>query len=230
MLDAPLFVFHIDIVLLSVFALYVLLTLPRALVSLFQRSEFSNGFFLRSGSSRAHGRSGTRKNNPIRSTSTRTNQTTRTLVDLPADGEKGQSKGRTTHPLVVPPRAVGATWGSYHQSLPSPRSAPTRVPRWATIVHPTLVYALNFPIATGFSLGRLLVLIAYAVLMLYACLRSSDPFTSSLRMGYVVVSQIPITVALAGKTNLLSWTSGVGYEKVWFRLLPLTVFVSKVSI
>ncbi|KAH9991983.1 hypothetical protein BJV74DRAFT_771842 [Russula compacta] len=214
MIDAPLFVFHVDIVLLCIFALYVLLTLPRALVSLFQRSEFFNGFFLHSGSSRAHGRSGTRKSNPIRSTSTRTNHTVRTLVDLPEDGEKGYGKGRTTHPaLVVPPRTVGA-WGSHHQSLPSPRSAPTRVPRWATIVHPTLVYALNFPIATGFSLGRLLVLIAYAVLMLYACLRRSDPFTSSQRMGYVVVSQIPITVALAGKTNLLSWASGVGYEKL----------------
>ena len=83
-------------------------------------------------------------------------------------------------------------------------------------MHPTLAYALNFRVAPGFSFGKLLVLLAYAAIMIYASLRRSDPFSDSLRTGYVAISQIPIAVALAGKTNWLSWACGVGYEKVQY--------------
>jgi ferric-chelate reductase len=230
-INNPLFVFHIDVVLLSLFAFYVALTLPRALVRLFQPSELLNGFFLRSGTappSTSLHRSGTRsrsgtKTNPIRSTSTRTNQTGRTLVDLPEDGianEWVKSSKAQRPALVIPPRGNGNGNGARgsrsrsHHSAPSPRRGPTRVPRWTTILHPTLAYALNFRVAPGFSFGKLLVLLAYAAIMLYASLRYSDPFSDSLRTGYVAISQIPIAVALAGKTNWLSWACGVGYEKV----------------
>jgi ferric-chelate reductase len=225
----PVFVFHVDVVLLSLFALYVALTLPRALVRLFQPSELLNGFFLRSGAvppSTSLHRSGTRsrsgsRTNPIRSTSTRTNQTGRTLADLPEDGVANEwvKSSKAQRPaLIIPPRASGnGTRGSRsrsHQSAPSPRRGPTRVPRWTTILHPTLAYALNFRVAPGFSFGKLLVLLAYAGIMIYASLCRSDPFADSLRTGYVAISQIPIAVALAGKTNWLSWACGVGYEKV----------------
>lgn len=229
-INNPVFVFHVDVVLLSLFALYVALTLPRALVRLFQPSELLNGFFLRSGTSippatlqrsGTRSRSGTRTK-PNRSTSTRTNQTGRTLVDLPEDGianEWAKSSKAQRPALVIPPRSNGnGTRGSRsrsHQSAPPPRRGPTRVPRWTTILHPTLAYALNFRVAPGFSFGKLLVLLAYATIMIYASLCRSDPFSDSLRTGYVAISQIPIAVALAGKTNWLSWACGVGYEKVW---------------
>jgi ferric-chelate reductase len=239
-MNVLLFVFHIDVVLLSLFAFYAALTLPRALVRLFQPSELLNGFFLRSGTLRthhqaadAHGRSSsTRRAKPIRSTSTRTNQTGRTLVDVPEDAENGNGKvpggGRAggahaSRPaLVIPSRGHAS-----HRSAPSSsqhRAPPTRVPRWTTIVHPTLAYALNFRVAPGFSFGKLLVLVVYAGLMFYASLRRSNPFTDPVRTGYVAMSQIPIAVALAGKTNWLSWACGVGYEKVWFAppTLPLS--------
>jgi hypothetical protein len=223
-----LFVFHIDVVLLSLFASYVALTLPRALVRLFQPSELLNGFFLRSGTApgpptTSHQRSGTRtrstRTKPIRSTSTRTNQTGRTLLDLPEDGianEWVKSNKAQRPALVIPPRGNG-TRGSRSRSrnsAPSPRRGPTRVPRWTTILHPTLAYTLNFRVAPGFSFGKLLVLLTYAAIMTYACLRRCDPFADALRTGYVAMSQIPIAVALAGKTNWLSWACGVGYEKV----------------
>ena len=218
----PIFVFHIDVVLLSLFALYVVLTLPRALVRLFQPSELLNGFFLRSGApprttphhrSDTRGRSSATRTKPNRSTSTRTNLTARTLVDLPEDAEGGKNN----KPLIIPARPVApATRGSRsRRSPPEPRRVPTRVPRWTTILHPTLAYTLNFRVSPGFSFGKLLVLLTYASLMFYVSLRNSDPFSDSLRTGYVAISQIPIAVALAGKTNWLSWACGVGYEKVW---------------
>jgi hypothetical protein len=239
-INVPLFVFHIDVVLLSLFAFYVALTLPRALVRLFQPSELLNGFFLRSGTaprtstpplhrSDTRGRSGgATRTKPMRSTSTRTNQTGRTLVDIPEDGEGGKN----SKALIIPPRPVTAaaaaattTRGSRsRRSPPSPRRVPTRVPRWTTIFHPTFAYALNFRVAPGFSFGKLLVLLAYASLMLYASLYRSNPFADPLRTGWVAISQIPIAVALAGKTNWLSWACGVGYEKVWiFRPLVISL-------
>ncbi|KAF8504341.1 hypothetical protein F5888DRAFT_1799059 [Russula emetica] len=225
------FIFHIDVVLLSLFALYVVLTLPRALVRLFQPSELLNGFFLRSGTappptslhrSGTRSRSGLTRTKPIRSTSTRTNQTGRTLIDLPEDGiasEWVKSSKAQRPALIILPRGNGngTTRGSRsrsHQSAPSPRRGPTRVPRWTTILHPTLAYALNFRVAPGFSFGKLLVLLAYAGIMIYASLCRSNPFSDALRPGYVAISQIPIAVALAGKTNWLSWACGVGYEKL----------------
>ena len=240
--DNPVFVFHIDVVLLSLFAFYVALTLPRALVRLFQPSELLNGFFLRSGTappSTSHHRSGTRgrsgltRTQPLRSTSTRTNQTGRTLVDLPEGGiasEWVKSSKAQRPALIIPPRGNGnGTRGSRsrsHHSAPPPRRGPTRVPRWTTILHPTLAYTLNFRVAPGFSFGKLLVLLTYAAIMIYASLRRSDPFSDSLRTGYVAISQIPIAIALAGKTNWLSWACGVGYEKVWVFRCRVAFFVS----
>ncbi len=162
----------------------------------------------------------------MRSTSTRTNQTGHTLVGLPEDGitvtGEWSKSSKTQRPaLIIPPRSnSNGTRGSHsrsrsHRPEPPPRRGPTRVPRWTTILHPTLAYMLNFRVAPGFSFGKLLVLLAYAGLMIYASLCRSDPFSDSLRTGYVAISQIPIAVALAGKTNWLSWVCGVGYEKVW---------------
>lgn len=240
-INVPLFVFHIDVVLLSLFAIYVALTLPRALVRLFQPSELLNGFFLRSGESEAplttpllrsdtHGRSAANRTRPLRTTSTRTNQTGRTLVDLPEGavaGEGGKSS-KAQRPALIIPRAGGAARGSRsRRPPPSPLRAPTRVPRWTTILHPTLAYALNFRVAPGFSFGKLLVLLAYAAIMLFASLRRSDPFSDPVRTGYVAMSQIPIAVALAGKTNWLSWACGVGYEKVWVSPSLSNSFVLK---
>jgi len=212
--NVPAFAFHIDVLLLSLFALYVSLTLPRALVRLFQPSELLNGFFLRSGAQR---------NPPERNNSTRS---TRTLLRAdtlgrsgtltkwrgnvsapPVDHSTGASKDTDAFPVIVTPvarRARGA-----QQS-----SGPTRVPRWTTIVHPSLAYALNFRVSPGFSLGKLLVLVAYGLIMLYACVYYSNPFTDFDRSGYIAVSQVPIVMALAGKSNWLSWVCGVGYEKV----------------
>lgn len=198
-INAPLFVFHIDILLFLLFGVYVASTLPRALVRLFHPSEFLNGLFLRSGASRAPN---TPDPDVLRSASTRTNHSTRTLI-----GASEDLKSAENFQALVVPRARGS-----HRSQ---GRAPTRVPRWTTIVHPTFAYALNFRVSPGFSFGRLIVLLTYTVVALYACLLGSNPFTDPVRMGYVAMSQIPIVIALAGKTNLLSWLSGVGYEKVY---------------
>jgi ferric-chelate reductase len=223
-LDPFLFVFHINVVLLGLFGLYVALTIPRALVYLFQPSDVFNGFFLRSGLPRAFrggdtpARSATiRSTKPMRSISTRKNQIVLTTAgtcgeDMGGGGIWQTQPSPLSPPALVVPQVAAARLSRRHVS--SPRRAPTRVPRWGTIVHPTIAYALNFRVAPGFSFGKLLVLLAYATVMAYAVILRSDPFTDPVRAGYVAMSQIPIAVALAGKTNWLSWASGVSYQKV----------------
>ena len=211
--DVPALAFHIDLLLLGLFALYVVSTLPRALVRLFQPSEFFNGFFLRSA---AQGISKYRTNSTrtlLRADTVTTSHghadssPVPNATDAPAAVDEGRNATDDSFPALVTPIAnrVRGMQPSY---------VPTRVPRWTTVVHPSLACALNFRVTSGFSLGRLLVLLIYGLTVLYACLVRSNPFEDSNRWGYIAVSQIPIIVALANKSNWLSWMSGVGYEKV----------------
>ncbi|KAI0055985.1 hypothetical protein BV25DRAFT_1865522 [Artomyces pyxidatus] len=218
------FVLHINIILIALFALYVLLTLPRALARFFRPSELFNGHFLRSGqtapadipmrnqstrSNRTLTRADTNKSHEhsksqgaTRNTSTRTNRSARTLV---APSEEDHTVN--SHPHLISPARPS-------QSRPANYSVPTRVPRWTTLTHPRIVYAFNYRIASGLSIGRLAVLTVYFGVILYAGLYRSNPFTDPIRAGYVAMSQIPLVVALALKNNWLSWLTGVGYEKL----------------
>lgn len=96
-------------------------------------------------------------------------------------------------------------------------------------MHPTLLYTLNLPIATGFSLGRLLVrphrLRHPRALRVPAPLRSF--YQSPAHKLHRNVADTDRRVPRQKEQLLLSRASGVSYEKVWFCLPPLTVFVLK---
>src|SRR6266702_650540 len=216
--NVPTFAFRIDVLLLSLFALYVASTLPRALVRLFQPSEIFRGFFLRA------------QRTPVgRSNSTRT-LLRRDTLGSSGPVTKSESKGNDNAPPVHHSTDARAALGEESKAtdvfpavvIPVANRtrharqpyAPTRMPRWTTIVHPSFAYALNFRISSGFSLGQLFVLLVYGLIVLYACLYRSNPLKDPIRTAYIAVSQIPIVVALANKSNWLSGVSGVGYEKV----------------
>ncbi|KAH9055774.1 hypothetical protein EDB87DRAFT_1779870 [Lactarius vividus] len=200
--DVPSLALHIDILLLSLFALYVVFTLPRALVRLSQSSEIFNGFFLHSGARCAP---------PGRSDSTR--------MLLHANTLRRSGTATIPEPEVHRSDGAHATSGGDSEvedafpALVTPSYVPTRMPRWTSVVHPLLAHVLNFRVSPGLSLGNLLVLLTYGFIVLYACFFLSNPFKDPNRAAYIAVSQIPIVVALANKSNWLSWLSGVGYEK-----------------
>jgi hypothetical protein len=215
--NISLFVFHIDAVLIGIFAVYVAFTLPHALIRLFQHSEILNGFYLHAGS--GSGSPGATKMELIRSTNTPTSPTVRALVDITGNGVEGEG-GKSSEPqsltLITTPHAATADSKDSltPRSIPSPRRIPSHVSRWRTILRPTLAYALNYRVAPGLSFGNLLVLLAYNSVILYAFLRYPNPLANAWRFGPLAISQVPIAVALAGKTNWLSLASGAGYEKV----------------
>ncbi|KAI9455090.1 hypothetical protein BJY52DRAFT_685195 [Lactarius psammicola] len=216
--NVPAFAFQINVLLLSLFALYVASTLPRALVLLFQPSEIFNGFFLRSGS---------RITPPVARNSTYT------LLRADTRSRSGTVmilKGNAYAPPVYHSNGAHAVLSEDSKitdAFPAVDVTPvanrtcgaqqsyglTFVHRWTTIVHSSFAYAINVRVSPGFSLGKLFVLLTYGVIVLYACFFRSNPFIDANRTGYIAVSQIPIVVALANKSNLLSWVSGIGYEK-----------------
>jgi hypothetical protein len=222
-IETHVFVFHINVVLLGLFALYcVIWTLPRALVHLFQHGEILNtGFFLRSGSrtsprTSSHDRFDT--NGGVSATDTPTSSAVPALVYIPeygVEGEKGMISEAQCPAFIIPPSTPAA---ADVRGSPS-RRVPTPVLRWIRILRPTLAYALNLRIAPGISFGNLLAFIIYNSLMLYALLHRPNPFTNSQHPGYLAISQLPFAVALAGKTNWPGLACGLGYEKV--RLLAL---------
>ncbi|KAI0055968.1 hypothetical protein BV25DRAFT_1668797 [Artomyces pyxidatus] len=192
-LDVFKFVFHIDLLLLGLFAVYVLSTLPRALARFSRPSELLDGLFIRTGYqpvSIAH----------VRRQSTRTHRRVRTIRQ-PSEDE---------HTVVSHAYVMHAS----SSAAPTASTAPMRVPRWTTLVHPLMAYALNYRVSPGLSIGKLVTLSIYFGINLYAGIYRSNPFTDPIRTGYVAMSQVPIVVALAGKNNWLSWACGVGYEKL----------------
>lgn len=233
-IELPPFALQIDVILLGLFALYVALTLPRSLFRLFRHSEISNGFFLRSGTAapppnslrqlivshtpRDHHSSSAAatKKKPIRLPIALTSLAAVDIMPVDETEENTfESKRRKSYKsqrraFTIPPRATAAADTKGFWSL----RVPMRVLRWMRILHPTLAYALNFRVAPGISFGNLLVFLIYATLMLYASLYRPNPLTNPKLIGYLAISQIPIALVLAGKTNWIGLACGVGYEKV----------------
>ncbi|KAI0275847.1 hypothetical protein BGY98DRAFT_935474 [Russula aff. rugulosa BPL654] len=233
-IELPPFALQIDVILLGLFALYVALTLPRSLFRLFRHSELSNGFFLRSGTAGHHqtrcvnsySSAATTKKKPIRLPIALTSLAAVDIMPVDETEENTvESKRRKSYKsqrraFTIPPRATAAADTKSFWSL----RVPIRVLRWMRILHPTLAYALNFRVAPGISFGNLLVFLIYATLMLYASLYRPNPLTNPQLIGYLAISQIPIALVLAGKTNWIGLACGVGYEKLISMPLVMVVF------
>jgi len=179
------FMDHVDYFLLGLFGLFSLIGLPRAVVRFSRAYELSNGYFFFK--RRQAGR-------PSKAQ-------LRTASRQPAAAVFDLGSG-------ISNKSADALSGVVH------RNAPTHVSRWSTLVHPLVPYVLNYRIAPGTSIGKAGVLVAYLAAVLYAGLYRNNPFSSSVRAGFVVMSQIPIVYALGTKNNVLAYVSGAGYEKV----------------
>lgn len=222
-INLPPIVRQIDVVVLGLFALYVVLTLPRSLFRLFQHSEIFNGFFLRRSSAAPpslrqlishtpHDSSGVAKKT-IRLPVALTTPTVDKLGEAPeysVEDKRHRSCKSQRRAFTIPARAPAAAKPKGFLSC----RVPSRVLRWIRILHPTLAYALKFRVAPGISFGNLLVFLAYAALILSASLSRPNPLANPQIIGYLAISQIPIALVLAGKTNWLGLACGAGYEKV----------------
>jgi hypothetical protein len=186
------FVFHIDIVIVAILAVFALYSLPLALARLTRAAEWTNGHIIRSV-----------RLNPPRSR--------RAKAPMLSDRWK---ELRILHSDDSHTVASYAYLGKRQAAKVSGMSLPPHVAAWP--VGPRLVAALQRRLIPGFSFGQMLILLGYSGIMLYTSFLHSTPFADPVRVGYIAVSQIPIAFAFATKNNLAGMLLGRGYEKVTF--------------
>jgi len=92
---------------------------------------------------------------------------------------------------------------------------PVHMPGWSSML-PRVDAFFRFPLRPRISMGKALILLGYSILMFYAGLYKSNPFTQPIRAGWVAASQVPVIVVLATKNNIIGMMLGVGYERLNF--------------
>jgi len=190
--DNQTFVLHTDIFILAIFALFSLFTIPRLLARYSNRSEWALGHILRAVPSTGAG-DRWKRNFPVSVIPDEVYNTTM---------ETGSEDSHTlySHTHLVSDEKVHVV------PKPVPQS-------WSQRLHLASA-ALGRPFAPGYTLGRIIVLLGYLGVFLYACYYKSNPFTDYVRTGYVAMAQFPIVVALATKNNVIGSFLAVGYEKL----------------
>ena len=86
----------------------------------------------------------------------------------------------------------------------------------SSLTHP-VASLVHIRVLESYSLGKVLLMAAYTVVILFAGLYQSSPFVAPDCSGWVSVSQLPCIYILTTKNNVIGMLVSVGYEKVCFR-------------
>jgi ferric-chelate reductase len=205
------FVWHVDVLLVVAFGLFVLCTLPRAAARYAQRSERFSGLFLRARKGNAFDLAAPKDlGHPTADTASDAMMADDVTMVGDHDDHTTTDDSHTLadHALVLPQSAAPAV------SATHPERPPRHVRNWAALSSPALSYALNYPVARGTPLKLLALLLAYFGVLIYTGTRGTSPFTDPRRSADIAVAQLPFVIAFAQKNNILAVLSGMGYEKV----------------
>lgn len=189
-LDVPKLVFDGDILILALFAVFFVLSLPRILGRFSRGIEWSRGHFLRS----------------VRLSTRGTRRPTRSS---PSDGPTQKGADLNTddsHTLYSHTHILS---GNDEKST----TFPPHVPTISSYLH-FIATPLRYRLSPGYSLGQAFIVGIYGAILLYETFDKSDPFTDPVRAGYVAMGQIPFVFAFTAKNNILGSLVGLGYEKV----------------
>ena len=195
------FAWHVSILLICLFGVFVLTTLPRAIARASVGSERTKGYLLRRGrvTIAPLSTAGARADSDARSIASG-----ETVVDAnPAPSEETHTLD--SHTMLVMPKKQGSL---------RPARIPTRVPSWLALMHPRVVYLLNYQIVPGTAVAHMAVLLVWFGITMYLGTRGTSPFTAPRRPADIAVAQLPIVIALATKNSLPAVLAGFGYEKV----------------
>jgi ferric-chelate reductase len=96
----------------------------------------------------------------------------------------------------------------------------------------SLLQPLNWRPSPGLSLAQLIVCAIWLGATLYTAIyKSTGPFTDPVRWGWIAGAQIPFVFAFASKNNVISAMLGMGYEKLNFlHRFVATAVVASVNI
>ncbi|KAF9223189.1 hypothetical protein BS17DRAFT_796275 [Gyrodon lividus] len=209
-------VFHIDIFLLALAAVFTLAALPRAIARFSRAAEWRHGHILRS--IRLQTR---RPRGSLQPTSPRSAQGPSPSTSSPPDPGYASSSGHDGLPDGATSEASHTYFshshllrhGSSRSRTPRSASLPPHVRAWSSILPPIGGF-LRYRLDSGFSVGQATVLGVYVVVLIYASFWKSNPFKQQLRTGIVAMSQIPVVYVLGTKNNVLGMCVAMGYEKL----------------
>ncbi|KAJ8090405.1 hypothetical protein PM082_019003 [Marasmius tenuissimus] len=180
--------YHIDLLIIAVFALFFLLRLPRLVARFWSISELFEGLFLH-------------------------HQSLRSRRRIHFNAEKGPShrdlSTDNSHNRVRSARRVGEKGYSVEPSCP-PHVLP-----YPVFLRP-VVRRLSKRIAPGISASNMIVMVIYFAVLIYPAFYKANPFGTPDRYGWISVAQYPFVLAMAGKNNVLGSLWGLGYEKLNF--------------
>lgn len=204
-------VYQLDIFLLIVILVFTVFSAPRAIARFARPSEWSQGYCLRSITLSRQPRIDLNTNSIYLNSDPQT-----AVLDL--DGGSTEN----VHSQSVPYLPSHSTHDE--KALPPhPRPLATLVPSSTQQTwHMPMLSSLLPPVAgllhrrvhENYSLGQILLMAGYSIVILYAGLYQSNPFVDPDRSGWVCVSQLPFIYVLSTKNNVIGMLVSVGYEKV----------------
>lgn len=203
--DTVTFVLHIDYFIFAVFVFFALFTIPRLFIRYSRKSEWGLGYLLRAVPLTGPGERWTR-DAPV------TSDVADSKFYNVSTADHGSSDSHTlySHATLVQNEE------KFRQATLPPRSRSI-----SSFLHPVAA-ALGHPIMPGYSIGKLLIMLGYFSVILYASIYKSSPFSDPQRTGFVAMSQLPIVFALGTKNNIFGMILSVGYEKVQYLLFDST--------
>jgi ferric-chelate reductase len=207
--DPSSLVYRIDIFLLIVILVFASFNAPRAITRFASRSEWLQGHLL-------HSVALTRK--PRINLNTKSiylnSDPQKTVLDLDGGSTEAMHSQSTpyfasqsTHDeKALPPRPLTVL-------EPASMQQTWHMPMLSSLMDP-VASLLHSRVHENYSLGQVLLMAGYSIVILYAGLYRSNPFVDVDRSGWVSVSQLPFIYILATKNNVIGMLVGVGYEKV----------------
>ncbi|KAI0916569.1 hypothetical protein AcV5_003023 [Taiwanofungus camphoratus] len=194
---------HVDILLLCVLGAFILLALPQAIARFRSRSEWTDGYLFRSirrkRNSGGHSPSGSRDEVSHGSDG---------VDEMNIEKLDGVSRGSDSDiDQKESTSECGAVDGVQSTKLP------IHIPAWSTIL-PRLHSVIGLTIRPGYTVGKIILLLAYLGLLLYTGLLIMNPFKDPLWAGMVGTMQIPVVYVTATKNNVVGELIGKGYEKL----------------
>ena len=228
-------IFNVDVFILCLTGLFILLCLPRLVIRFIHPEEWYNGHWLRyvyvhnpvqsyptvAPPTPAHLSTSPRKVEYYDSRSEKSVNFDDDEYERQGADLHRNASTNSQHALL----SRNASTGSQHALLSRNASTassrvrrrretlPVHMPAWSSMA-PWFSNVLRITISPGLTVGRVILMLTYFFILLYASLYQSNIFTNSIRTGFVAASQIPVVVTLGTKNNLLGIAVGMGYERV----------------
>lgn len=202
-------VFHVNLFLVAVTAVFVLATLPRALARFSRAAEWGNGHILHSVNLNHRRPRRLPPSPPPQSAG-------KVPASPPAD--EPYTASSSGHDGVTSEESH--TYVSHTNLIRRPTNGkaaenmlPPHVRAWSSIL-PPVGNILRYRLDSGFSAGQAMVLGVYTAVLIYPVFLKSDPFNDPLRTGFVAISQMPLVYMLGTKNNILGMFLAMGYERL----------------